>query len=40
MAAVVAGLKSGRMYGVFGDLIDALEFRRKAPRARRRWAQS
>ena len=26
MAAVVAGLKSGRMYGVFGDLIDALEF--------------
>lgn len=26
MAAVVAGLKSGRMFGVFGDLIDALEF--------------
>lgn len=26
MAAVVTGLKSGRMFGVFGDLIDALEF--------------
>jgi hypothetical protein len=26
MAAVVAGLKSGRLFGVFGDLIDALEF--------------
>ncbi|QVQ27431.1 S-layer protein [Achromobacter deleyi] len=26
MAAVVAGLKSGRLFGVFGDLIDALDF--------------
>ncbi|WP_420042509.1 S-layer protein [Bordetella genomosp. 13] len=26
MAAVVAGLKSGRVFGVFGDLIDALDF--------------
>ncbi len=26
MAAVVAGMKSGRMFGVFGDLINALEF--------------
>lgn len=30
MAAVVAGLKSGRVFGVFGDLIDALDFRATA----------
>jgi hypothetical protein len=29
MASVVAGLKSGRMFGVFGDLIDALDFQAK-----------
>ncbi|CAB3823283.1 hypothetical protein LMG26689_00576 [Achromobacter animicus] len=29
MAAVVMGLKSGRMFGVFGDLIDALDFQAK-----------
>jgi len=29
MAAVVAGLKSGRVFGVFGDLIDALDFQAK-----------
>lgn len=29
MASVVAGLKSGRVFGVFGDLIDALDFQAK-----------
>lgn len=29
MKAVVAGLKSGRVFGVLGDLIDRLEFSAK-----------